>query len=445
MKRMKRRFGLVVLAGLVLVSLACGRGVPGAPSGSAVTAGDVDSVQLTRPVELLFWHRQAGDSETLQQQIIDEFMAANPNIRIKAEALGDYDKLYQKTLSAIQAGAPPDLVAAYESQAAEYYEAGALIPFDELIRSKKYGLTEAELRDYIPSFLEATKFPQYEGKMLTFPYTKSNLVMYTNMDVLRSLGFDRPAATWDEFLTHCRTAVAAGRQCYAMNIDASGFAAVVFSNGGSLVDEKTKKVRFDEAPVVKTLQLYETLSKEKLAYQIQGTDDQNDLLSGKAMYMIRSSTSLPRLAMGFGDKNRWEVGVIPQGTPDKKRTVLFGANISIMKSTPEKQLAAWQFIKYFTQPDVTARWGLDPSNGYFPVRQSALEKPDAIQYLNDNPHFRQALEVARYAEVEPSIRGWQEVRQIVVDGLTAIHTGQGTAAQVQPQITAKSNQALAQP
>ena len=433
------------MVGLLSFGLACGRGGPGAPASSAPAAGDVDSVQITRPVELLFWHRQAAESEALQQQIIDEFMAANPNIKIKAESLGDYDKLYQKTLSAIQAGAPPDVVAAYESQAAEYYEAGALIPFDELIRSKKYGLTDAELRDYIPSFLDATKFPQYDGKMLTFPYTKSDLVMYTNTDVLRPLGFDHPAATWDEFLTHCRAAVAAGRQCYAMSLDASTFDAVVYSNGGSLVDEKTKKVHFEETPVGKTLQLYETLAKEKLAYQIQGTDDQNDLLSGKAMYMIRSSTSLPRLAAGFGDNSRWDVSVIPQGTADKKRTVLFGANISIMKSTPEKQLAAWLFIKYFTRPDVTARWGLDPSNGYFPVRQSALDTPEAVQYLNDNPHFRQALDVARTAEVEPSVRGWQEVRQIVVDGITAIFTGQQTAAQTQPQITAKANQALAQP
>ena len=110
----KRGLGLVLLAGLVAVALACGRGGPGAPpSGSVVSAGDVDSVQITRPVEILFWHRQAGESEVLQQQIIDEFMAANPNIRIRAETLGDYDKLFQKTLSSIQACSPPDLVAAY--------------------------------------------------------------------------------------------------------------------------------------------------------------------------------------------------------------------------------------------------------------------------------------------------------------------------------------------
>jgi ABC-type glycerol-3-phosphate transport system substrate-binding protein len=116
-----------------------------------------------------------------------------------------------------------------------------------------------------------------------------------------------------------------------------------------------------------------------------------------------------------------------------------------MKSTPEKQLAAWLFIKYFTQPEVTARWGLDPSNGYFPVRQSAIEKPEAAQFLRENPQFKEALEVAKVAEVEPSVRGWQEVRTIIQDAITGIVTGQATAAQAQQQMTAKANQALAHP
>src|SRR5581483_7457421 len=101
-------------------------------------------------------------------------------------------------------------------------------------------------------------------------------------------------------------------------------------------------------------------------YQTQGTDDQNDLLAGRALYMMKSSTSVPTLAAGFGDDSRWEASIIPQGNiaqgAANPQTVLFGANISILKSTPEKQLAAWQFIKYLTQPDVTAKWGLDRSN-----------------------------------------------------------------------------------
>ncbi|MBI2887655.1 MAG: ABC transporter substrate-binding protein [Chloroflexi bacterium] len=436
--------GLASLASGLFFLAGCAPAVAPAPPPSAapVAANPVDSVEIKGPVELVFWHRQTGDSEALQQKLIDEFMAANANVKIKAESLGDYNKLYQKIIASIQAGSPPDVVAAYENQAAEYFDAAALVPFDDYIKSKKYGLTEAELADYVSSFIEATKFPQYGGKSLTFPYTKSDLVMYTNMEVVRALGFDKPAATWDEFLTHCRKAVTTGKQCYAMEVSASTFDGIVFSYGGDVVSSDGKRVLFDQPAVTKALQLYDTLAKEKLAYRVQGTDDQNDILAGRAVYMIRSSTSVPRLASGFKDNAKWEVTLIPQGTADKKATVLFGANISIMKSTPEKQLAAWLFIKYLTSRDVTARWGLDPSNGYFPVRQSALEQPSAKKFMDENPRFRQAFEIARYGKVEPSVRGWQEVRNLIEDSVTAIATGKATVEQTQKQLQEKATKAI---
>jgi multiple sugar transport system substrate-binding protein len=124
--------------------------------------------------------------------------------------------------------------------------------------------------------------------------------------------------------------------------------------------------------------------------------------------------------------------------------VLYGANVSIMKTTPEKQLAAWLFIKWLTSPDVTARWGLDKSNGYFPVRQSALTQGAAAEFLKENPRFQQALDVSKLGKVEPSAAGWQEVRKIVEDAMTGILTGRLTAAEAQQQITEKSNRVLSQ-
>ncbi len=413
-----------------------------APQAPATAGNAVDGVEITKPVELTFWHRQTGDSEVLQQKLIDEFQAANPTIKIKAESLGDYNKLYQKAIAAIQANAAPDLIAAYENQAAEYYDAGALVPFDDYVNSKKYGLSEADLKDYVSAYLEATRFSQYGGKMLTFPYTKSDLVMYSNMEVLRAAGIDRPAGTWEEFLAQCRKVVAIGKQCYALEVSASTYDGFVFSFGGDLVSPDGKKTLFDQPATTKTLQLYETLAKEKLAYQIQGTDDQNDVLAGRAAYMIRSSTSVPRLASGFKDNAKWQVSIIPQGTTGRPSTVLFGANISMMKSTPEKQLAAWQFVKWLTSKDVTARWGLDPSNGYFPVRQSSLDSAAAKKFMDDNPRFQQAFEISKQGRVEPSVLGWQEARNAIEDAVGSILGGKALAAQAQQTLVQRANKAV---
>lgn len=403
---------------------------------------NVEELQLSSPLELTFWHRQTGHSEELQQEIINEFMAANPNIKIKAEFVGDYGKLYQKTLAAIQAGSPPDLVATLETQASEYYDAGALIPFDNYITSQRYGLSDAELKDFVPSFLAAARFSQYDGKMLTFPYTKSVLLMYANRDVLRSLGIDRPALSWDDFLEHCRKAVAGGYQGYAFTGDASTFDAFVYSFGGELVSPDGKRPVLDDAATTQTLQMFETLGKEKLGYRITGDDDVNELLAGRALYIIKSSIMIRRLAPGFNDNQKWQVSIIPQASPDRKSTVLFGANFAILKSTAEKQLAAWLFVKYFTRSDITARWGFDPANGYFPVRQSALSHPLAQSILDNNPQFREALTLSPYARPEPSLRGWQEIRSAIEDSVTAVVTQKLTAPQAQQQLVEQARKVL---
>lgn len=427
---------------------AGGSGAPAAQAPAqqpAAAANPVDSVALdkSKPTEIMFWHRQTAQSEEAQNKLIDEFNRTNEwGIKVKAETVGDYTKLYQKIIAAIQAKAVPDFAAAYESMSAEYYEANAAVPFDDYINSKKYGLSEADQKDLVPAYMDATKFEQYENKRLTFPYTKSALVLYTNLDNLKKIGATKPAATWDEFLDHCRKAVAAIGKCYAMSVDTSTADGFAFTYGGDVIS-KDGKTAWGSAEALKALKLYETLAKEKLAHQIQGNDDQADIAGGKALYMVRSSTSIPFVLQQIGDKSKLAVSILPQGSASAApKTVLFGGNVSIMKTTPEKQLASWLFIKWLANKDITARWTLDSSNGYFPLRQSALAEPSAKKFFDDNPHFAAAFEASKAGKVEPSNKGWQEVRIFVADAVTGIVTGKMTAEQAQKDIMDKSKRAL---
>src|SRR5207244_2100553 len=102
---------------------------------------------------------------------------------------------------------------------------------------------------------------------------------------------------------------------------------------------------------------------------------------------------------------------------------LFGGNVSIFKTTSEKQLASWLFIRWLSAKEQTIRWNLDGSNGYFPLRLSALADPTAKKFFDDNPHFAAAFEASKYSKVEPSNKGWQEVRTFVDEAVTGIITG----------------------
>ena len=50
---------------------------------------------------------------------------------------------------------------------------------------------------------------------------------------------------------------------------------------------------------------------------------------------------------------------------------VYGASVSMGRSTPERELATWIFIKYYTSPESQAKWAR--ASNYFPVRQSVAD------------------------------------------------------------------------
>ena len=142
-----RRWAASLSAAVVLLAgLACQSAAP-APAAPPPTNGDlladIDGVTIDRPLTLRFWRRSGNAaSETVQQEIVKRFEAENPNIKVETRLYGDYNTLYTQTLGAIQADRPPDVVADYETWAAEYYEQGALLPLDAYVKSGRYGLSQ---------------------------------------------------------------------------------------------------------------------------------------------------------------------------------------------------------------------------------------------------------------------------------------------------------------
>ena len=55
------------------------------------------------------------------QAMLDEFNSTNHwKITVRGEYAGPYDQIYNKMVAAIAAGKPPELVVAYQNQAATY-------------------------------------------------------------------------------------------------------------------------------------------------------------------------------------------------------------------------------------------------------------------------------------------------------------------------------------
>ena len=180
-----RRF-MALLVGLGAVLGACMPQAgptppgPGQVTNPPTTPEMVDAIDLTgKNIEVVYWHNRPQRDQELIQSMLDEFNRTNPyGIRARAEIAGaSYNDVYNKINAAIQAGQPPDIAVAYQNQAAFYRAQGAVIDLTPFIQSKKYGLSEDDLKDYFPVFLESDANPQFKGERLGLPTQRSVEVM----------------------------------------------------------------------------------------------------------------------------------------------------------------------------------------------------------------------------------------------------------------------------
>ena len=155
--------------------------------------------------------------------------------------------------------------------------------------------------------------------------------------------------------------------------------------------------------------------------EIDPYGDQTDFGSEKVLFTISSTSGLPfyRTAVEDGGDFNWSISTLPTDL-DSPRVNIYGASLSILRTSPEKQLASWLFIKWLTEPEQTAHWSR--ATNYFPVRKSvALELGD---YFEENPQYEKAFGFLSHdMAIEPAVASYQECRDAISEMLDAVIGG----------------------
>ncbi|TMC46797.1 MAG: extracellular solute-binding protein [Chloroflexi bacterium] len=438
-----RRVLLVTAIAAILVG-ACGPGQQAAPAAST----DAD-ISLTAPVEVTLWHNQTGVLAKAFNDMVAEFNSTNgKGITVRAEdqsSGNSYTGIYQKMLGAIQAGATPEMVVAVENQVADYAKAGVIVELDPYINSPKNGLSKESLGDIYKPYLESGKYPQYGNKSLSFPFVKSLEVLYRNDDLAKELGFTAPAKTWDEFEKQAKA---------ALKTDASGkvtrwgvstfsidtFLGQVMNRGGSIVKSDLSGVGFDGKEGLASLQVLERCVNEGWCYIPKGFDWQDRFAEGNLLYVGATSTSIGFILDTLkGKALNWSVVPWPDAGGAAKQ-IQFGGVVAITKTTPEKQLASWEFLKWFADSKQTARWAA--ASGYMPLRASAANDQALKDYWAKRPQSKQAFDLIPGSVAGPSIRGYQEIRDSIAEMESKITTKKAKAEEALAAAATRANTAL---
>jgi multiple sugar transport system substrate-binding protein len=391
-----------------------------------VEAGPYEGVD-PKGQQVVFWHNHTKGRQDALQAIVEDFNQTNEwGITVTQENQGSYSDIFKKMLPILNTPDVPGIVVAYQNQAATYQLSGGLVDMNPLVNSAKWGISEEEQKDFFPGFFAQDIFPNFGNARLGFPPNRSMEVMYYNMDWLKELGFDGPPTTPEEFKemacaaskTPFSKATAEGSVGYELSIDASRFASWTFAFGGNVYDTSTGEYTYNSEGAVKAMEFLQDLFKEGCANLVtEAYGDQTDFGTGKLLFSVGSSSGLPfyRQAAEEGAGFEWSVAAIPHTTADPVMNI-YGASVSIPKSTPEQELAAFLFLKYYTSPEVQARWA--KASEYFPVRASVADGLE--DYFAEQPAYKTAFDMLQYGQFEPPTPGYDFVREMVNTAMATI-------------------------
>lgn len=283
-----------------------------------------------------------------------------------------------------------------------------------------------------------TNYYTFEGKLNSMPFNTSNPILYYNKDMFKKAGLDpnKAPSTFEEVKEAAAKLTASGQ-------GGAGFAiygwfmeqwfadqgAEYINNGNGRTATATESL-LNQPTGVSTLSWWKEMIDDKLAVNLglDTADTKKAFLAGQIGMTLDSTAGLRGIVDAAQGKFEVGTGFLPKAAnASEGGVVVGGASLWILNNKPtEEQQAAWDFIKYLTQPSVQANWHV--STGYFPITKKAYDEPIVAQNLAKYPQFQTAVDQLHASKPSTASTGavmgiFPEARQIVESAIEETLTG----------------------
>ncbi|WP_324716811.1 ABC transporter substrate-binding protein [Carboxydochorda subterranea] len=346
-------------------------------------AGPVAGVAEAAPVTLRFWTTSAPGGS--MDGWVKEFERLNPDIRVEAQYMGNYDEMAQKLLAAVAGRTPPHV-----AQLGQRHGIPQLVDADALVPVERF-LSQVDLADIIPGLWSRYT---YKNQRWVIPFQPSTPGLWINRTALRQTGLDPAAApaTWEELLRMAQRLTAdtngdgrPDRWGFGSCADVPWYVRpMVLQAGGTLFDEAGRPQLTSEA-AVKALGFFRDVVHTYHAEPPMGHQTaERDFISGRYALLFCSTSVRGYYEKEIGSQFELGVAAMPK---EKEQAVGLGGNaLAIFRSDPEHERAAWRLVQYLTATERMVQ--IATETGYVPIRRSAVQSPAVQQLLRQNERAR---------------------------------------------------------
>jgi multiple sugar transport system substrate-binding protein len=405
----------------------------GGAAASRLAAAQQIAPPLTAPVTISFYNYNLATASLgadATRDLIGEFMAANPNVRVQGVPVAS-DQMASRVQADVVAGRIPDVAQIVFSDLDFIVSNFGVKPLDDLIPPEEWS---AHTSGMVPAGL---RLGMLNGKTYGLAYVFSTPMLFYNADLFRAAGLDpeAPPRNWAEVkIAALRIKEATGKHGVYADIYTAFdwlYQALVLSNGGRVLSEDRRRLTFGEPEAVAAVEVMRDLVRSGAHPRLNQQDAFDAMNSGNLGMLLTTSVITRSLLSAAADHFQVRAAAMPGFGDRLARPTNSGSALVIMSRDPAKQRAAWELMKY-----CTSRRGytiITSRIGYLPLRLDIVDDPNFLgPWTQANPLVRPNL--AQLERIEPwqSLPGpnYRQITRIEVSALNEAVFGEGEPVRV---------------
>ena len=368
-----------------------------------------DTFDESREYEISFWAKNDTNltQVAIYEKTIADFEEIYPNIHVNLRLYTDYGRIYNDVITNIATDTTPNVCITYPDHIATYLTGeGTVVPLDELLTHKTYGLSGSAVRFDAPTKAEIV--PQFlsecyvNGRCYALPFMRSTECCYVNKTFVERLGYTLPETlTWD-FVWEVSEK--------AMEKDADGNFLVngqkvlipfIYKSTDNMMITMLKQCGGAYSTPSGEIGLFGATTKELLCtiaghagtrafstFKISGYPA-NFLNAGQCIFAIDSTggatwmgSEAPLVDISAEALVDFETAVmpIPQFDPAEPRMISQGPSVCVFgKEDTQEVLASGLFTQYLLTTSVQIAYS--QTEGYVPVTEKAQGSAEYRDYL----------------------------------------------------------------
>ncbi len=374
---------------------------------------------------VVWWHNYRDHREEKLNTLVEEFNNTNEyGIRVLPENPGSYRDITDR-LRRTDDDRMPCLIVGYRDLQVSMGLKNRIIDLNTYFYDPLWGFSVEDREDFVDIFTARGIHEEFNSNRWGFPQDRSMEVLYYNKTWLEEMGFEGPPRNPEELEIMARRAKETGGEEVTGLIfrnDASTLASWFFSFGGDIFSHQENKYTFDRRENARALIFIRDLGEAGYARPAGELTMPEQFAKRKALFAQGTSSRLSAYRQWMeeaGNNDRWSVAPVPFTTSLPVQNV-YGGDLVMPVTRPESQLAAWIFMKWFSNPEVQARWV--EGSCYFPTRLSATEFLTE-SFHEQYPWWVEAMQLLQYGAFEPGEISYPEAREMLMDAFDRIING----------------------